>query len=193
LALRWSAGTSHRAGTLACSSAASRRLSTGPRSWLRSVSSHDQEYHKRNHRHFNPKWRRCIRDREQRRIKHPKSSSHMTWSRPGPSHGLRPDRDSNTGPIPGEMPLVGHRAPGQIQEIIPPPSLGGIADHREDEAFRGGRHRAQADLDRERGSVLGGRPRGQNRQGRVSPVQGPLFRRNSISPVLSSGQPGELG
>jgi hypothetical protein len=31
--------------------------------------------------------------------------------------------------------------PGQIQEIIRPPSLGSIADHREDEAFRGGRHR----------------------------------------------------
>jgi hypothetical protein len=95
--------------------------------------------------------------------------------------------------IPGEMRLVGHRAPDQIQEIIPPPSLGSIADHREDEAFRGGRHRAQADLDREGGSVLGGRPRRQNRQGRVSPVQGPLFRRNSTSPVLPSGQPGELG
>ena len=40
--VRWSAGTWHRAGTSTCSSAASRRLSTGRRSWLRSASSHDQ-------------------------------------------------------------------------------------------------------------------------------------------------------
>ena len=39
--VRWSAGTWHRAGTSTCSSAASRRLSTGRRSWLRSTSSHD--------------------------------------------------------------------------------------------------------------------------------------------------------
>ena len=50
--------------------------------------------------------------------------------------------------------LIGRGVPGQVREISPPPDLAGVADHREDEVLRGGRHRAQADLDRQRGSVL---------------------------------------
>ena len=63
--------------------------------------------------------------------------------------------------VPGDLGLIGHRPLGQIEQVITPLRLGGVADHREDEGLRGGGHRAQGDLDRQRGPVLaqGGEPR----------------------------------
>jgi hypothetical protein len=41
-----------------------------------------------------------------------------------------------------------HSRPGQVHQVITLPGLGDIADHGEGEMVGGGRHRAEADLDR---------------------------------------------
>ena len=48
----------------------------------------------------------------------------------------------------------GNSGAGEADEIVTPPGLGDVPDHGESEMAGRGRHRTEADLDRERGSVL---------------------------------------